>query len=42
MQADAPVKADERAARGGEEGDYGEECPPMESSDIVYAEVHLY
>ena len=39
LQADAPAKADERAAGGGDEGDYEEECLPMESSDIVYAEV---
>ena len=41
MQAKAPAKADERTAVGDGEGDYEEECLPMESSDIVYAEIYL-
>ena len=33
LQTDAPAKADEWAAGGGDTGDYEEECLPIESSD---------
>ena len=40
MQAKkAPAKADERTAGEDDEEGYEEECLPIESSDIVYAEI---